>query len=95
MHDQTYSHLREFVLTTVILLPGVGYPGSVQPGLTPFPLDPLDPLDPVDPVDPLESSSELLEVIFCAQAWWLSHISRETWVPKLGRRPDVVHRHGG
>ena len=29
-------HLREFVLTTVILLPGVGNPGSVLGGLTPF-----------------------------------------------------------
>ena len=53
-----YCHLREFVLTTVILLPGVGYPGSVLPALTPFP---LDLLDPVDPVDPVESSGEFLD----------------------------------
>ena len=30
------NNLREFVLTTVILLPGVGNPGSVLGGLTPF-----------------------------------------------------------
>ena len=29
------------MLTTVILTPGVGYPGSVLAGLTPFPLHPL------------------------------------------------------
>ena len=40
--------LREFVLTTVILPPGVKNPGSVLLGLTPFPLDPVDPLDPVE-----------------------------------------------
>ena len=38
-------NLREFVLTTVILPPGVGNPGSVLHGLTPFPLDWLDPLE--------------------------------------------------
>ena len=32
---------REFVLTTVILPPGVGYPGSVLAGLTPFPPHPV------------------------------------------------------
>ena len=48
------------MLTTVILPPGVGNPGSVLPGLTPFPVDPLDPLDPVDPVDPLENSWKLV-----------------------------------
>ena len=31
-HDAEVAHLREFVLTTVILLPGVGYPGSVRGG---------------------------------------------------------------
>ena len=36
------------MLTTVILPPGVGNPGSVLHGLTPFPVDSLDPLDPVD-----------------------------------------------
>ena len=33
------------MLTTVILPPGVGNPGSVLHGLTPFPLDPLDPVE--------------------------------------------------
>ena len=37
--------MREFVLTTVILPPGVGNPGSVLHGLTPFQLDPVDQLD--------------------------------------------------
>ena len=35
------------MLTTVILPPGVGNPGSVLHGLTPFPLDPVDPVDPL------------------------------------------------
>ena len=35
---------------TVILLPGVGEPGSFLNGVTSIPLDPLNPLDPVDPV---------------------------------------------
>ena len=69
------AYLREFVLTTVILPPGVGHPAPVQPGLTPFPVDPLDPLDPV------ESSSELLGAIFCAQAWWFSNIYSENGDP--------------
>ena len=30
------NYLREFVLTTVILTPSVGYPGSVRASLTPF-----------------------------------------------------------
>ena len=51
--------LREFVVTTVILTPGAGNPGSVLGILTPFPADPLDPLDPLDPPDPLESSRSL------------------------------------
>ena len=34
--------MREFVLTTVILPPGVGNPGAVLHGLTPFPDDPVD-----------------------------------------------------
>ena len=45
------SNLREFVLTTVILPPGVKNPGSVLLGLTPFPVDPVDPVDPLDPVE--------------------------------------------
>ena len=49
-------YLREFVLTTVILLPGVGNPGSVLGGLTPFP---GNPLNPVNPVNPLENSRGL------------------------------------
>ena len=36
------------MLTTVILTPGVGYPGSVVAGLTPFPLHPLHPLHPLE-----------------------------------------------
>ena len=32
MFPNLEDHLREFVLTTVILLPGVGYPGSVRGG---------------------------------------------------------------
>ena len=35
-------YLREFVLTTVILPPGVKNPGSVLLGLTPFPVDPAE-----------------------------------------------------
>ena len=70
------------MLTTVILPPGVGNPGSVLPGLTPFPLDPLDPLDPV------ESSSELRDAIFYAQALWLSNIISENGV--LGSRFEGV-----
>ena len=38
MGNNMAINLREFVLTTVILTPGVGYPGSVLAGLTPFPL---------------------------------------------------------
>ena len=78
----------------------MGNPGSVLPGLTPFP---VDPLDPVDPVDPLESSSELLEAIFCAQARYLSNICSENGAqiepeaprePKDGqRRPMEGQRH--
>ena len=41
-------NLREFVVTHVILAPGVGKPGPVLGGLTPFPDDPLDPLDPLE-----------------------------------------------
>ena len=36
------------MLTTVILPPGVGNPGSVLHGLTPFPVDQLDWLDPLE-----------------------------------------------
>ena len=36
--DCAHSSLREFVLTTVILPPGVGYQGSVLAGLSPFPV---------------------------------------------------------
>ena len=43
--------MRKFVVTHVILAPGVGNPGPVLGGLTPFRLDPLDPLDPVDPLE--------------------------------------------
>ena len=35
-------NLREFVVTHVILAPGVGNLGPVLGGLTPFPVDPLD-----------------------------------------------------
>ena len=42
------DNLREFVLTTVILLPGVGNPGSVLGGLTPFPVNPLNPANPLE-----------------------------------------------
>jgi len=56
------------VLTTVILPPGVGHPGPLQPGLNTFPMVPLDWLDQ------LNSTSAFLEAIFCAQAWWLRHI---------------------
>ena len=37
-----------FVSTTVILLPGVGNPGSVLGGLTPFPGNPRNPRNPVE-----------------------------------------------
>ena len=41
-------NLREFVVTTVILTPGAGNPGSVLGILTLFPADPLDPADPLE-----------------------------------------------
>ena len=56
------------MLTTIILPPGVGHPGPVQPGLIPF---------PVDPLDPLESSSELRALNSYAQARCLSHLGSE------------------
>ena len=40
MYVNMYVGLREFVVTTVILTPGVGNPGSVLGGLTPFPGNP-------------------------------------------------------
>ena len=43
-----YDNLREFVVTHVILAPGVGNLGPVLGGLTPFPVDPADPLDCVE-----------------------------------------------
>ena len=45
--------MREFVVTHVILAPGVGKPGPVLGGLTPFC---LNPLNPVNPLNPLENS---------------------------------------
>ena len=40
--------LREFVVTHVILAPGVGNPGPVLGGLTPFCLNPVNPVNPVE-----------------------------------------------
>ena len=58
-YSNIYSNLREFVVTTVILLPGVGNPGSVPGRLAPFPPNPINPLNPVNPVNPLDSSRGL------------------------------------
>ncbi len=43
-HGAYYFHLREFVLTTVILAPARVEGRSEPQSLTPDPLDPLDPL---------------------------------------------------
>ena len=57
----TSSNTQSFegvCLTTVILASGAGYPGSVLPGLTPFPVQTVQTLQTVQTV---QSSSELLE----------------------------------
>ena len=53
MYSEQYKpqmdhNLRDFVVTTVILTPGAGNPGSVLGGLTPFLADPADPLNPLE-----------------------------------------------
>ena len=50
------------MLTTVILLPGVGNPGSVLGVLTPFPGNPLDPLDTLDPVESSQGLQKRYEI---------------------------------
>ena len=69
-----FPHLREFVLTTVILPPGVGVPRVSSTRLDGFRLDPLDP------VDCLQSSETLL----------LKHASRSFAILgwKMGTRVD-------
>jgi len=59
------SHLREFLLTPVILAPGARGGGSEQHFLTPF---------PVDPVASMGSGGKFREAIFCAQALYLRAI---------------------
>ena len=44
------SYLEGVCLTTVILAPGVGNPGSVPHRMLRFRCDPRDPVDPLDPL---------------------------------------------
>ena len=58
------------MLTTVILPPGVGNPGSVLHGLTPFWLDPVDPVDPLDQLEnPQRLKKEQQSYGFSTFAW--------------------------
>ena len=63
-----HPNLREFVLTTVILLPGVGYPGSVLGCLTPFPRNPVNPLNPAENSRGLKKRYKTnIKLTFCSE----------------------------
>ena len=52
----------------------MGNPGSVLPGLTPFPLDPLDPLDPVQNSWRSKNAVKYNEVALFAGIWGLEKV---------------------